>query len=171
MSQSSHGGGASVPSPNIQGHSLGESNNKHDGNIAVDSEGDMFTGTPPGPCTLSKAQAREYHRSPSGTSPANQKRKVTRYGPVSSRTDLVIQGARYSLSRPTNKQHTDSAEMEIDPDGEGKILTLFSVADLENTLKHCKLMAYQVANSFGDDEMYKRSATIKTAYCALGLLL
>ncbi|KAF8588025.1 hypothetical protein K439DRAFT_1613788 [Ramaria rubella] len=171
MSQSSHGGSASIPSPNIQGHSLGESNNKHDGNIAVDSEGDVFTGTPPGPHTPSKAQAKEYHRSPSGTSPASQKRKVARYSPVSSRTDSVIQGAWYSPSHPTNKQHTDSAEMEIHLDGEGKILTLFSVADLENALKHCKLMAYQVANSFGDDEMYEPSAMIKTAYRALGLLL
>ncbi|KAF8590364.1 hypothetical protein K439DRAFT_147504 [Ramaria rubella] len=90
---------------------------------------------------------------------------------MSNRTDSVIQNDRHSPSSLTNKEHDSSTEMETDPDGAGESHTLFSVTDLESALKHCKLMAYQVANSFRDDEIYEPNEAIRTAYHALGLLL
>ncbi|KAF8584479.1 hypothetical protein K439DRAFT_1139250 [Ramaria rubella] len=92
MSQSSRGGGNSALS-RTQGHSLGESKNKNDGDIIIETEDNVFIGVTSGPQTPSKTRTGEYCRSPSGTSPANQKRKVTKEGPTSNRTDSVIQNA------------------------------------------------------------------------------
>ncbi|KAF8591325.1 hypothetical protein K439DRAFT_1656828 [Ramaria rubella] len=148
MSHSSHGGGASAPSPNSQGLRTGGSKKRSGGNAAHSSDlGDVFSETTPGPRTppRPKTQNGEYVSSPSGTSPANQKRKVAKNSPVSNRTDTVLQNAHYSPSQPPNIG--DDMETESGSDGESQMKQVPTDTDLEEALMHCKQIAFRIANA------------------------